>query len=183
MFYIEENASNEDLQIAGVWREYAGAEFKIASFESPVFQKKQTALYLATGWLDDNGAIKTGKRFQAQHVAAYNTDSRYRQKLQMQAMSESILRDWKNVSLNRESGETKYNPKVALKMLMTNMAFFEFVIDTASDEAGTTYDTLSNEDKTKLGNEQNNTIDTQLSEANGIEKLKQSSNSTDASMN
>ena len=181
MLYIEENATDENKVLEGVWTKYGGAEFKIASFNSPRYTKARAKEYRDTGFLDENGNIKEGNTYQAQHVTAYNNDPHYIQKLVIKSIAKAILLDWKNVAFNRTDGPVAYSFDSALKMLSSDAAILEFISNFASDKSGTTFDVLSDEEKEALGNAPQNTSDTQQNAPSGNEQLGQSSNSTSAS--
>lgn len=174
MFYIDENATDENKVIEGVWRDYSSARLKIAGFESPKYAAKMAKLFRETGFLDDNGEVKQGKMYKAQHVAAYNSDPLYISRIRLKAIASSILVGWENVAFNRKDGEVAYSPENAFKFIDKNTSALEFIIKVASDEDGTTYDTMSADDKEEMGNLPETTLNTQSNIQSGEERQSQS---------
>jgi hypothetical protein len=101
----------------GIWREFEGSEFLIASSASIKFMRTMARLQ---------------KPFRRQ-LEKNELDPAEQQKMLIQALSQSILLDWKGVQ-NKAGEDVKYTTTDGAKALK-NPAFREFVMEVSSDLA------------------------------------------------
>ena len=109
-----------DPQVAddGVWVEfYGGAQFKLASMESPKYKALMASLARKNRiQLDDSNENST-------EVV---------QKITAEALSKAVLKDWKNVTMNGVEN-VPYTPELGAQAILRSSKVREFVTDRAND--------------------------------------------------
>lgn len=109
------NADNP-LVDEGVWREFAGSEFRISHISNDAFQK----------------ALAKYQQPHRKKLENRTLDPATNKQILCKAMADALLLDWRNVvDVNRQ--ETKYTPKAGYEALVKNPAFRDFVTDVATE--------------------------------------------------
>lgn len=115
MFII--NAYDKSKEVDGVWKEFQGARFRIASSQSTVYKKALVRL-----------AKKQGNKKEV--------DIDENISLLCEAMAEGLLLDWEDVGFIDDKGnlqEVPYSKEKAKEALITNYDLREFVQEVADD--------------------------------------------------
>lgn len=112
LIFDEQNTSID----SGVWRDLNESKFLIASSASLKFVRTLTRLQKPHRRKIDRNEMDPGEM----------------QNILIQAISESVLLDWKGVK-NREGAEVEYTPERGRQALKNNPAFREFVMEVSSD--------------------------------------------------
>ena len=117
MFVID--AINPKAESEGIWFDFMGSKFKIASTSSSAYQKRLAKLYHP-----HRRKIEQGK-----------LDPDIGNELIAKALAGSILTDWKDVS-DIEGNDVAFSKEVAKTALMVNEDLREFVMESATDIDG-----------------------------------------------
>lgn len=114
MFIID--AFDETKQEDGEWFEFEGAEFLIASVESPKF-------------------IRTYERLQKPYKKSRSEISQETSlKLICEALADAVLLDWRNVYQSAAKKPVEYSKETAKQALIKNKKLREFVTEVAAEQ-------------------------------------------------
>ena len=111
------DAVDTDAQSNGVWEEYQGSEFLIASTANIRYQKRLATLRKPLSRQIDKGTA----------------DPEELNRIFCKAISERILLDWKNV-VDSNGKAIDYSPEIAQKSLETNDTFASWVLEVAGNQ-------------------------------------------------
>lgn len=114
MFNIEENTV--DREDAGVWADFKGSKFLIASSGSTKFQREFSRLQVPHRKRLDRG----------------NLDPKIQLDIMARAMSSSLLLDWRDV-VDSSGSDVSYNADMAYRALKGNSELREFIQEFATD--------------------------------------------------
>ena len=111
------DAVDTDAQVNGIWEEYEGSEFLIASTANTRYQKR----------------LATLRKPFAKQISRDTADPEDLNRIFCKAISERILLDWKNV-LDGNGKEVGYSPEIAQKALETDDVFANWVLEIAGNQ-------------------------------------------------
>lgn len=109
---------DKDAQKNGIWEDFSGGKFLIASTSTSKYQSRLNTLRKPLARQIDNGTV--------------NPDDLTN--MLCQAMSECVLLDWDGVATGNGT-KVEYSRDNAKELLVNNEAFRDFVIEVASNQA------------------------------------------------